>query len=69
MSLPKPDLHIRISPDAKAMLGLLAEVQQAPESVVAAQILERAILGEGHVLKVAARQLHRAGIMGSDGDA
>jgi hypothetical protein len=68
MSLPKPDLHIRIHRDAKAMLGLLAEVQQLPESVVAAQLLERAILGEGHMLKVAARQLRRAGDWGSHGD-
>lgn len=65
MSLPKPDLHVRVNPDCKAMLGLLAEVHQLPESVVAAQILERAVLGEGHVLKVAARQLARAGIGGS----
>ena len=68
MSLPKPDLHIRLSTDAKGMLRLLAEVQQLPESVVAAQLLERSILGEGHVLKVAARQLHRAGFAGSEGE-
>ena len=68
MSLPKPDLHIRINPDAKAVLGLLSEVHQLPESVIAGQLLERAILGEGHMLKVAARQLRRAGDFGRDGD-
>jgi len=68
MSLPKPDLHIRLSPDAKGMLRLLADVQQLPESVLAAQLLERTILGEGHVLKVAARQLQRAGFAGIDGE-
>ena len=68
MSLPKPDLHIRVCAETKAMLGLLAEVRQLPESVVAAQILERAVLGEGHMLKVAARQLRRAGDWGTDGE-
>ena len=69
MSLPKPDLHVRLSPDAKALLRLLAEVEQAPESVVAARYLEESLLGKGHVLKVAARQLSRLGIAGSEGDA
>ena len=69
MSLPKPDLHVRLSLDAKAMLRLLADVEQVPESVVAARYLEEALLGKGHVLKVAARQLRRAGFAGSEGDA
>lgn len=68
MSLPKPDLHIRISSDAKAALGLLAEVEQAPEAVVAARYLEELILGKVHALKVAARQLSRLGIAGMEGE-
>lgn len=68
MSLPKPDLHIRISSDAKAALGLLAEVEQVPESVLAGRLLERVILGEVHALKVAARQLRRQGLSGSEGE-
>ena len=66
MSLPKPDLHVRLSSEAKALLHLLAEVEQAPESVVAARYLEEALLGKGHVLKIAARQLSRLGIDGSE---
>ncbi len=43
MSLPKPDLHIRVSHECKAALALLAEVEQAPEAVVAARYLEELI--------------------------
>lgn len=68
MSLPKPDLHVRLSAEAKALLRLLAEVEQAPEGTVAARYLEEALLGKGHVLKVAARQLSRLGIEGSGRD-
>jgi hypothetical protein len=71
MSLPKPDLHIRISPEAKGALALLAEVEQAPVAVVAAHLLEESILGKAHILSVAARHLARGGIggRGRDGDA
>ncbi len=68
MSLPKPDLHIRVSHECKAALALLAEVEQAPEAVVAARYLEECILGKVHALKVAARQLRRQGLSGSEGD-
>ena len=68
MSLPKPDLHLRVCQEAKAKLRLMAEVEQLPESVVAARYLEEAILGKAHVLKVAARQLLRAGFDGSEGE-
>ena len=65
MSLPKPDLHIRISADCRALLSLLAEVEQVPMSTLAEHIVEEAILGRGHSLKLAARQLVRMGIAGS----
>ncbi|MBP8282888.1 MAG: hypothetical protein KAX46_03090 [Chromatiaceae bacterium] len=65
MSLPKPDLHIRISADCRALLSLLAEVEQVPMSTLAEHIVEEAILGRGHSLKLAARQMSRLGIAGS----
>lgn len=68
MSLPKPDLHIRISADCRALLSLLAEVEQAPVSTLAERFLEEAVLGKGHALKLAARQLARMGIAGSERD-
>lgn len=68
MSLPKPDLHVRLSPDCMVMLGLLAEVEQVPASTLAQHILEEAVLGKGHILTVAARSLSRMGIAGSERD-
>lgn len=68
MSLPKPDLHVRVSSECKALLALLAEVEGQPESVVAARMIEESVLGRGHVLKIAARKLRRLGHGGNEGD-
>lgn len=66
--LPKPDLHLRLSSDCMALMALLAEVEQVPVSTLAQHILEEAVLGKGHALKLAARQLSRLGIAGSERD-
>jgi len=68
VSLPKPDLHVRVSPECKAALQLLAEVDQVPESVIASRIIEDAVLGKFHALRVAAREMRRMGIDGSEGE-
>ena len=68
MALPKPDLHIRISSECKALLSLLAEAEQVPVSTLVEHIVEQAVLGRGHALKVAARSLARMGIAGKDWD-
>lgn len=68
MSLPKPDLHIRVSPDCMALLRLMSEVEQAPVSSLAERYLEEVVLGKAHVLTVAARQLSRLGIAGTERD-
>ena len=66
MSLPKPDMHIRLSEEARAALRLLADVEQCPDSTLAARLIEEAVLGRFHVLKVAARQSRRLGLDGSE---
>lgn len=68
MSLPKPDLHVRVSAECKALLSLLVEVEQVPEAVLAGRYLEDAVLGKGHALKIAARQMRKLGINGSEGE-
>lgn len=68
MSLPKPDLHIRLDGEAKSKLDLLAEVMDVPSSTLAASILDRAILGEAHALMVAAKRAMKAGFIGNDDD-
>ena len=69
MSLPKPDLHLRIS-DA-AMLALRAVTcaergEDFPVSVMAADLLEEKLLGRMHTLNLAAERLARAGFSGRE---
>jgi hypothetical protein len=68
MSLPKPDLHVRLSAEAKGALHLLAEVEQVPDAVLAGRLLEETILGRVHALTVAARRLRQQGFTGSEGE-
>jgi hypothetical protein len=68
MSLPRPDLHVRVSPETRAALRLLADMEQCPDSTLAARIIEEAVMGRFHVLRVAARQASRLGIDGSDAE-
>lgn len=59
-------VHVRLTDEADAMLELLSESKQEDKSKLAANILQRALLGEGHALKVAAMRLARLGMQGSD---
>lgn len=71
MSLPKPDLHIRISEEAMRVLRSIAFVQHGedyPAATMAAHILEEALLGRGHALTVAAERMTAAGIGGTQRD-
>lgn len=68
MSLPRPDLHVRLSEEARAALRLLADVEQCPDSTLASRIIEESLLGRFHTLKVAARQARRMGFGGTDGE-
>lgn len=58
--------HVRLCDEADAMLELLAEAGGTDKAKLAADILHRAILGEGHALKVAALRLSRLGFVGFD---
>lgn len=68
MSLPKPDLHVRVSDECRAALRLLAEVEQCPDSTLAGRIIEEAVLGRFHALKVVARNAQRLGLEGRNGE-
>lgn len=68
MSLPKPDLHLRICEEARAALRLMADVEQCPDSHLAGRLLEEALLGRFHALKIACRQAGRLGLSGSNGE-
>lgn len=70
MPAPKREnsIHVRLSDEADAMLDLLAESRSIDKSRLAADILHRSLLGEGHVLRVAAQRLSRLGLMGNGRD-
>ena len=70
MTAPKRDnsVHVRLSDEADAMLELISEAKETDKARLAAEILHRALLGEGHALKVAALRLGRLGLNGNKGD-
>lgn len=71
MSLPKPDLHIRISEQALQVLRAVAYAERGedyPVASMAAMVLEEALLGRGHALNVAAERLRAAGFGGTKRD-
>lgn len=68
MSLPKPDLHLRISVEADTALALIAEYEDKPKAEVAGQLLDTALLGPVHAIKLILRKARRLGFAGSDGE-
>ena len=65
MSLPKPDVHVRLSEKGMAALEALATSKSKDKGRVAGELLERALLGEVHGLIEAAQKLNRLGMLGS----
>ena len=57
-------IHIRLSDEADAMIELLAEAKETTKIKIAEDLLHRALLGEGHALKVAAIRYSRLGLTG-----
>lgn len=63
-------VHVRLTDEADAMLEMIAVARGdgATKGSVAADLLHRALLGEGHALRVAAARMVRAGLVGTNGD-
>ncbi len=68
MSLPKPDLHIRITAEADAALALIAEYENRPKAEIAGQLLDTTLLGQVHAIKLILRKAKRLGFAGNEGD-
>lgn len=62
MSLPKPDIHVRLSETAMRELRFLAEAEGTEISRVATRLLEASLLGATHAMKVAAKRVLLSGI-------
>ena len=60
--------NVRLCDASDAMLSFLAESKGEDKSKIAADILRRALLGEGHDLKVAAERFLRTGTAGRVGE-
>ena len=51
--------HVRLSDEADAVADLMSEAGQTAKAELLSKLLERALLGEGHALSVAARRFVR----------
>ncbi|MBZ4194179.1 MAG: hypothetical protein LAE24_07730 [Candidatus Contendobacter sp.] len=68
MSLPKPDLHLRISAEADVALTLIAEYEDKPKAEIAGQLLDTALLGHVYGIKLILRKAKRLGFAGNEGE-
>lgn len=64
MSLPEPDVHVRLSPEMHAALIALADVEQTIPSRLARRIVEDYITRKAHSAIVLAAEFKRLGIEG-----
>jgi hypothetical protein len=57
---------VRVSDEADAVLELMCQAGARDKAALAAELVEEALLGRGHALKVAAMRFARLGIAGND---
>ena len=53
-------VHVRLGDEADSTLELVAASRGKTKSETAGELLEAALLGQGHALRVAAERYHRA---------
>lgn len=58
-------VHVRLSDEADAVAELLSEAQDVTKTELISKLIHRALLGEGHALKIAALRYSRLGLAGS----
>jgi hypothetical protein len=63
-------VHVKLSDEADKALELLVMVHSdgAAKASIAASLLEKALLGEAHTVRMAVKRLARQGILGRDGE-
>lgn len=61
-------VHVRLCEDADAVLELMCQAGTRDKAALAADLLEEALLGKGHALKVAALRFARLGICANQRD-
>lgn len=68
MSEPLKSIHVRLSPEAHRVLAAVADVEDKDAAEMARLLLERALLGEVHVISLAAARWKRLGLRGISRD-
>ena len=61
-------VHVRLADKEHAVLELIATAAGRDMAAVAADLLARSLLGEGHALMVAAERFVRSGLSGTSRD-
>jgi len=61
-------VHVRLCDEAHKALKAAAQIEDKDIAEMARLILEEALLGRIHTVKLLAKRYARAGIRGSDGD-
>ena len=61
--------HVRLSEEADAVLELMAQAAVRDKAALAADLLEEALLGRAHTLRMAALRFARLGFGGTSGEA
>lgn len=68
MSEPLKSVHVRLSPPLHAAMKVMAQARKIEVSEMCEEILNEAVLGKFHLLKVAAEEMSRLGLGGSGRD-
>lgn len=61
-------IHVRVSDECDDALALMAQLKGSEKAALVAEIVERAVMGEMHGLKVAAQRMVRLGFVGISGE-
>ena len=57
-------IHVRVSDESDAVLDLMSQAHQRAKADIAAELVEEALLGRGHSLRIAALRYARLGFGG-----
>lgn len=68
MSEPLKSVHVRLAPPLHAAIKVMAAARKVEVSEMCEEIINEAVLGKFHLLKVAAAEMSRLGLTGIDGD-
>lgn len=69
MSEPLKSVHVRLDPIVHSAVKVMAQAAKVEISQVCEDLVREAVLGKFHLLKVAAEEMSRLGLSGSERDS